>query len=108
AGKLIANNKARKTQEIKKLDRNPLHHADFSTILKSYNFVGDFSRKPEERHVSEELFWRYPLTVGKIDFPFFPELNDLSREIPTTIGDGQPYQHLNLGRNLFLKNNFDE
>lgn len=81
----------------------PLHEESAEQIIQRYSFVGDFEQKEAEREVSDELFWRYPLPVPKIDFPMVPFIKDPKREMPATKGEGRPIDHLNRGRILFLE-----
>src|SRR5689334_14985301 len=47
----------------------PINEASAKDIIAGYTFVGDFSQHEAERKVSDEVFWRYPLSVPKVDFP---------------------------------------
>lgn len=86
----------------------PLSRKSFDEIVRGYTFVGDFSQQPEERPVSDEVFWRYPYAVPKIEFPLLADLDDPKRELPATPGEGRAVEHLNRGRVLFLEKKFQE
>lgn len=92
----------------KKAEQKPLNEQSAQEILRRYSFVGDFEQHPAEREVSDEIFWRYPLAVPKIDFAMETEFKDLKRELPATKGEGRPIDHLNRGRMLFLEGKTDE
>ena len=84
----------------------PLAERSVSEILDHYTFAGDFSDKDKERHVSKEIFWRYPLIVPKVDFAEDIPFHDPKAEMPATKGAGRAVGHLNLGRTLFLEGKF--
>lgn len=86
----------------------PLYEQGRDAIIKNYTFINDFSIKEAEREVSNELFWRYPLKIPKIDFPIHDAIDDESKELPRTIGSGRPIEHLNRGRIAFLEGRYDE
>jgi tetratricopeptide (TPR) repeat protein len=85
-----------------------LHQTNFDEIIRKYTFVGDFEQHEAERDVSDEIFWRYPFTVPKIDFPIFHQITDVRRELPSTKGAGRAVDHLNRGRIMFLEGKYDE
>src|SRR5690606_10497269 len=72
-------------------------------ILASYYFVGDFDQKPEERQISEELFWKYPFQLPEVQFPVEYGFSDIEKEFPKTVGQGRAIQHINRGRKLYLQ-----
>ncbi len=86
----------------------PLHEKSFAEILKSYTFVGDFEMKDPERPISDELFWRYPYPLPKVEFPLIPGLQDAKIEMPATKGEGRAIDHLNRGRILYLEGKREE
>ncbi len=102
-GLLVGAGKPKKPVEPK-----PLNEQSAQEILRRYTFVGDFEQHPGEREVSDELFWRYPLVVPKINFAMEPEFKDPKRELPATKGEGRPIDHLNRGRILFLEGKTSE
>ena len=91
-----------------KLSDDPLHRASYKEIVAKYTFVGDFHEKPLERTVSDELFWRYPLKIQPISFDLESDFRDIAAELPSIKGMGMVYQHLNLGRVLYLEGKYDE
>ena len=87
-----------------------LFEKDIDTIVKNYTIIGDFNMKPEIRDNSKEIFWRYPVKLPRVNFPFvFPDLESEQgrAEFPRTDGGGRQYQHLNLGRQYFLSQDFE-
>tara|TARA_B100001094_G_C18172708_1_gene796080 strand:+ start:90 stop:2522 length:2433 start_codon:yes stop_codon:yes gene_type:complete len=93
----------------------------FKKILKTYLFVGDFGIKPETRSIGEEVFWRYPILIPKVEFPidahYFDENGNpimvngsplIEQEFPTTQGSGRALEHLNRGRYLFIQGKYEE
>lgn len=89
-------------------DEDPLHHKSFKEIIAGYTFVGDFSEKPLERTVSDELFWRYPLKMQPVTFPLEPNFTDPVKELPALAGTGMVYQHINMGRVLYLEGKIED
>ncbi len=85
-----------------------IHQQSFDEIIRNYLFVADFSSKEPERNVSDELFWKYPVTLPKVHFSVDFDLKDPKKEMPATAGDGMAFQHLNRGRILFQKGDFEE
>jgi tetratricopeptide (TPR) repeat protein len=75
--------------------------------IREFRFVADFSPKEETREIPGELFWRYPLELPKVEFPFEAEFTDLAREFPRTDGEGRAVQHLNRARTLFLEGDLE-
>lgn len=71
-------------------------------MIRDFRFVADFTPKEPEREISSELFWRYPLELPKVEFPFEPEFTDLATELPRTDGDGRAVQHLNAARQAYM------
>lgn len=86
----------------------PLAEQSFEDIIRSYTFVGDFTQQPEERLVSDEIFWRYPFVLPKVDFPIKPDFEDVKTELPATRGEGRAVEHLNRGRILYLEKKYAE
>jgi tetratricopeptide (TPR) repeat protein len=84
-----------------------LEFRGFDDIIKYYSFVGDFTKKPMERPVSEELFWRYPYKIPKNDYDILFDMDHPDKEMPTTVGDGRVFEHINLGRKLFLEGKYN-
>jgi len=80
----------------------------FDKIIREYTFVGDFNLKDYEPKVSDEIFWRYPLSASKIDFPIFFNFDNIDKDIPTTNGEGRMYEHINRGRLAFLSGDYEE
>ncbi|MEZ4741519.1 MAG: tetratricopeptide repeat protein [Bdellovibrionota bacterium] len=91
-----------------KQDNTPLYQKNFEEIIKNYTLINDFSLKNAERNISDELFWRYPLIVPKIDFPIEFTHQSIDLEIPKTIGNGRPFEHLNKGRVAYLNKQYEE
>ncbi len=89
-------------------DPPPIHKQSFDYILKNYLFVADFSEKEPERRISKDVFWRYPLQIPKINFPVEYALNNPSKDVPATPGDGMATHHMNRGRVFFLDGNYEE
>lgn len=87
---------------------DPLHRKSFNEIVKSYTFVGDFSEKPLDRTISDELFWRYPLKMQPVHFPIEYHFSDIKKELPAISGTGLVYQHINMGRALFLEGKIED
>ena len=87
--------------------KKPLHESSFKEILKKYTFVNDFSIKPEARNVSEEIFWKYPLTIPKLDFEIENQFDSREVEMPATQGGGMETTHLNRGRILFYDKEYE-
>jgi tetratricopeptide (TPR) repeat protein len=86
----------------------PLSDQSFEEILASYSFVGDLEQKEAERGVSDEIFWRYPYVLPKVDFPIEIDFTDPAVELPATRGTGRPIDHLNRGRMHFLQGEYKE
>ncbi len=86
--------------------KRPLHQEDFKTIIDNYLFIDDFTVKPPEREISEELFWKYTLPFPKIDFAIDDQIDNPDKEIPATPGSGVEFFHINRGRVMFLSGNF--
>jgi tetratricopeptide (TPR) repeat protein len=87
--------------------KKPLHTTNFKEILKSYTFVNDFSTKPPERSVSKEIFWKYPVTIPRLYFKINSDFDDPNIELPATRGGGMAVTHMNRGRLLYLKGDFE-
>ncbi|SMF69638.1 tetratricopeptide repeat protein [Pseudobacteriovorax antillogorgiicola] len=80
-------------------------------ILSQYMIVGDFSAKASLRDNSQEIFWRYPIKLARVNFPIAlidPNDKDFPKEFPRTDGHGRAIEHLNRGRVLFLKGEYEE
>lgn len=75
--------------------------------IREFRFVADFSPKEPERDIPGELFWRYPLQLPKVEFPFDPDLTNLAAELPRTDGEGRAIQHLNNARQAYLENDLE-
>ena len=91
--------------------KKPLSERSVEEILKEYVIVGDFSAKASLRDNAKEIFWRYPVSLPKVDFSLIvTNLSDknIVDEFPQTLGSGRPVEHLNRGRALFLKGKFEE
>lgn len=88
--------------------QNPPAYENFEEIIKSYQIIGDFTMEPAERKISKEFFWRYPFPLPKAVFPIDHTLGDKPEELPTTHGSDKPIQHMNYGRILFKKKQYDE
>ena len=90
----------------------PLKQRSVDEILNSYTFIADFRVQPETRDNSSEIFWRYPIAIPRIDFALnlipFTDKQQIRRDFPATEGGGREYQHLNHGRALFLKKEFEK
>ncbi len=86
----------------------PLGEQSFAEIIRKYTFVGDFSEKDAERPVSDEVFWRYPFVLPKIEFTVQPNFEDVKKELPATKGSGRAVDHLNRGRVEFLDKKYDD
>ncbi len=88
--------------------KRPLHQENFKTIIDRYLFIDDFTVKPPEREISEELFWKYQLPFPKTDFAIDDQIDDAAKEIPATPGSGVEFFHINRGRVLFLNGNYGD
>ncbi|MCB9228208.1 MAG: hypothetical protein H6618_01215 [Deltaproteobacteria bacterium] len=85
-----------------------LSRASFSDIIRYYQFVGDFAQHEPARDISKEFFWRYPFPLPKAEFPIKHSMGESDRELPLTPGSERPAQHMNYGRVLFRRKNFEE
>lgn len=92
-------------KNAKKEQNSSLH--SYKKVVETYNFVGDFSTKEETREISDEIFWKYPLTLPAVDFPILYPNKDEKEDFPMTIGQGKPYDHLNRGRQYFLSGDIE-
>lgn len=106
AGHGVALAKGEKKQTAKSQGK-PLHEQGYQDIIKKYSLVADFSPKDSYRPVSDEVFWRYPLSVPKVEFPLVFDL-DPKTELPPTKGQGRAVDHLNRGRIKFLEGAYNE
>ena len=91
--------------------KKPLAQRSVDEITSQYTIVGDFNIKPEIRNNSSEIFWRYPVKLPKVNFPIvFPDLTSEAdrQQFPPTLGAGRRFEHLNLGRQYFLRGEFDK
>ena len=75
--------------------------------IREFRFVADFSPKEPEREISSELFWRYPLELPKVEFPFESEFTDLDAEMPRSDGEGRAVQHINNARQEFINGDLE-
>ena len=92
---------------------DPLHNKTFKEILAQYRLVGDFGQKEEMRPLGDELFWRYKVSIPKVEFSIDYEHGPdkdaaMARNYPATLGQGRPLHHLNRGRKLFFEGNLEE
>jgi tetratricopeptide (TPR) repeat protein len=95
---------ARTEQETQKQVKDQ----SFESILKSYLFINDFNPKEGTRQNSDELFWKYELRFPETRFEVELDFANVSIEMPQTIGSGREYEHINMGRSLFLAGKYDE
>lgn len=87
--------------------QKPADLSTFEKILENYTVVADLAQKPEDRPISKELFWKYPLKIKRPEFPIHVEFAEAEREFPATVGSGLAYHHLNLGRVKFLEGDLE-
>jgi tetratricopeptide (TPR) repeat protein len=81
----------------------------FQEALAQYQFVADFSDKPETRPLPPgDIFWKYPFTMPKSVFPLEQDFGDIPTELVATQGTDMPILHMNRGRELFIKKNYEE
>lgn len=79
-----------------------------SEIIRNFRFVADFSPKEPERDLgSDQVFWRYPLELPKVEFPVYPDFSNLAEELPKTTGSGRAVQHYNRARMAYLEGDFE-
>lgn len=87
----------------------PLAERSAAEIMNNYSIIGDFNIKPEIRSNSDEIFWRYPVKLPKAEFRLvFPDLVEERNFFPATDGGGRRYEHLNIGRQLILRGDFEK
>jgi tetratricopeptide (TPR) repeat protein len=86
----------------------PLYKQSIEEIAQKYTFVGDFSIQPAERQISDEIFWSYPYKISKPTFPIITSIEGIETEVTATKGKGRAIEHINRGRSLFLKKEYDE
>lgn len=98
---------ATKTSLKSKTKAKPAEPKSVEQSIREFRFVADFSPKEPEREISNELFWRYPLELPKVEFPIEPDFTDLEAEMPRTIGEGRAVQHLNNARQEFIDGDFE-
>lgn len=84
----------------------PLEKSKPEEIIKRYTIVADFNMYPEERKISEEIFWKYPFKMGEITFDIVPPINTKAELFPTS-GHGEYIQQVNRGRIAFLNGDFE-
>ncbi|MDD9952689.1 MAG: hypothetical protein OXT67_14105, partial [Zetaproteobacteria bacterium] len=82
--------------------------SSFKEILQHYEFVADLRVRPAERHISKELFWRYPIPLPTAEFEIDHSLGDEAGEMPATEGATLPIRHMNLGRILYREGKYDQ
>ncbi len=103
---------AKNRKPAAKAAEDPLASRSVEDLVKNFMFVGDFDEKAPTRSNSKEVFWRYPLSLPKIQFKFqgLAPLQDKSLvdDFPQTEGKGRAVQHLNRGRKLFLDGQLDD
>ena len=93
-----------------------LSEKSYKQILDSYTFTGDFFKKEEERPISKrEVFWRYPIKIPHVKFPYDKSLRyNLPPEelLPVTqsMGDSsdRAIAHMNRGRLLYIKGDYQK
>ena len=84
-----------------------LDKKSFKEIIENYSFVADFGAKESVRDLpTTEVFWRYPFVLEHTKFQLHYKIG--RDEIPVTPGEGRAMQHMNLGRTLFLANDFEK
>jgi len=88
-------------------DYKPLYKRSIEEIAQKYTFVGDFSIKPAEREISNEIFWAYPYKISKPTFPIITSVENIESELTSTKGSGRTIEHINRGRALFLKKDYE-
>ncbi len=86
----------------------PLYKKSIEEIAQKYTFVGDFSIQPAEREISDEIFWTYPYKISKPTFPIITSVENIENELTSTKGKGRSIEHINRGRALFLKKDYEE
>ncbi len=91
-----------KTKSATQPERKPLDQTDPKNIIANYLFIDDFTIKPPEREISEEIFWKYRFVLPSPLFEIESELKDPEVEMPITTGSGLEYYHINRGRVLYL------
>ncbi len=92
--------------------KTPANHAkkpakSVEQQIREFRFVADFNQKEDTRNISEDLFWRYPLDLPKVEFPFAPEFTDPDKEFPRTDGEGRAVQHINRARGQFFSGDIE-
>ncbi|MFK7872943.1 MAG: tetratricopeptide repeat protein [Oligoflexales bacterium] len=86
----------------------PISQKDFLKIIKNYSIIADFSQKnPDRNLVKETIFWQYPWELPKISFPFVKNFGD-EKFLLNSPGTGRPYEHINRGRQFYLKGDYEE
>ncbi len=85
-----------------------LYNQDFKSIIDKYTFIGDFRQKEALREISKELFFKYPFFITKGEFPIEYDFGMNSIEMPTTLGDDRPTEHINKGRLIFQQGKYEE
>ena len=80
----------------------------FATILKNYQFIGDFTQYEAITPISKEFFWRYPFPLPKARLTIEQDLGDADHELPAPQGTDRATQHMNYGRILFRQKNYEK
>jgi len=83
-------------------EKKPLDQTDPKNIIANYLFIDDFTIKPPEREISDDIFWKYRFVLPSPLFEIEAELQNPDIEMPITMGSGLEYYHINRGRVLFL------
>jgi tetratricopeptide (TPR) repeat protein len=106
----------------------PLASRSFQEILDNYQIIADFEPKDVQEEYEKpllertgQIFWRYDFPVDPPKFPVEPlfastelaangtrPLEIVRRELPLTQGDGEFFEIVNRGRQLFLQKKFAE
>lgn len=88
--------------------QKPLYQQSIEEIAQRYTLIGDFSIRPAERKISDEIFWSYNYKIPRPEFPILIKLDDIELALPATRGTGRAVEHINRGRILFLEKKYDE
>ncbi len=85
-----------------------LQKSSFEEILDRYLFISDFSDKPAERPISNEVIWKYPYKLAPQGFELDLRKNHIDSMVFKIGGADRITEHFARGRVDFLAGRYDD
>lgn len=71
---------------------------DVPSILSRFVFISDTEQKTGKRHISDEIYWRYPFTVAPFQFDIPEKIDTFENAVKVTRGQGRGLEYMNQAR----------